>query len=129
MQITGISAVLLNAQPLNPVILVKPVKTEEQAAQATTILMASSTDSSQSQKSTSSFMYMASSSGGITMIEEMSFTSSFSVTAGGVQSSSGVFEASSVSASDGVEFSYASANTSSLTASERGIHLRFDATA
>lgn len=124
MQIMGASAVSLNVQPLNPVSFLKPVKAEVQAAQATTILLAASTDSTETGMSTSSFMYMASSSGGITIIEEASFTSSFSATAGDVQSSSR-FVATSFSA----EASYAAASTSSFSAGERGIHLRFDAMA
>ena len=132
MQIIGISAAALNAQPLNPVFYVKPTKSansEVQAAQSTTILLATSADSTQSAHAQNTFMYMASSSGGITIIEEMSFSSNFSATVGGVQSSSSFVEPSLVSADAGADFSYASASISSFTAGERGIHLRFDATA
>ncbi|MGA9069297.1 MAG: hypothetical protein WB424_03515, partial [Terracidiphilus sp.] len=106
MQIMGISSATLNVQRVNPVSLIKPVKAEVQAAQATTILLAASTESTRTGISTSSFMYMASSSGGITIIEEASFSSSFSATAGDVQSSSSLVAASFIA-----EASYASAST------------------
>lgn len=129
MQIVGISAAALTTQPLNPVFFVKPAKSEAQATQSTTILLAASTDSVQAAHSQNTFMYMASSSGGIMIIEEMMFSSSFSAIVGGVQSSSSFVETSIVSTNSGADLSYASANTSIFSAGERGIHLRFNATA
>lgn len=129
MQIIGISAAALNTQPVNPVFYVKPVKPEVQAAQSTTILLAATSDSSQSADSQSTFMYMASSSGGITIIDEMSFTSSFLAVAGGDQSTSSFVESSSVSTGFGTDFSYASASTASYSTGEQGVSLRFDAMA
>ncbi|MFZ1086635.1 MAG: hypothetical protein WAN35_16850 [Terracidiphilus sp.] len=129
MQIIGISAATMNAQPLNPVFFVKPAKPEAQATQSTTILLAESTDSNRSADAQSTFMYMASSSGGITIVEEMMFSSSFSATVGGDQSSSSFAESSSVFASSGAEISYASMSASNYSTGEQGVNLRFDALA
>jgi hypothetical protein len=132
MQMIGISAAALTTQPLNSVFYVKHAKSsnsEAQAAQSTTILLAASTDSSQSRFSQNTFMYMTSSSGGITIIEEMSFSSSFSVTVGGVQSSSSFIEASSISATSSTDLAYVSATTVNYSTGEQGVNLRFNAMA
>jgi hypothetical protein len=115
MQIIGISAAALNAQPLNPVFFVKPVKPEAQAAQSATILLAATMQSDLIGQSSNSFMYVASSTGGITIVEEMMFSSSFSATAGDVQSSSSFVESSSISTSSGTDASYASMSTTSFS--------------
>jgi hypothetical protein len=149
MQILGISSAAWNTQILNPFLFNKPAKPTTQAsqssttrmessaqsdrsansAQSTTILIASSSNSSQSADTQSTFTHMASTSGGITIVAEMSFTSSFSVTADGIHASTSFVEASSISTSYGTDLSYASASTSNLSASENSVNPSFSAMA
>lgn len=130
MQIIGMSAAALSSQPLNPVFFVRPEKKPEpQAAPSTTILLASSSQSNQTGQSQNTFMYMASSSGGITIVEEMMLSTSFSATADGYQSSSSFIEIDSVSSNSGTDVSYASAATLSFSASESNLSSSFRAMA
>lgn len=129
MQIFGLSAAALSTQPLNPVFFVKPVKPEVQAAQSTTILLATSTQSNGANQSQNRFMYLATSSDGIMIIEEMMLSTSFSATVDGSQSSSSFVETTSIFSNSGASASYESAATLSFSATENNRAANFNALA